>query len=96
MDENYSQANNNSFGKRNYRVCYGYEEQEEFSQSGISSAISSILSGGGYRPAHKRPVKRPVRPAAKRVVKRPVRPAAKRVAKRPVRRSSSPANMRFM
>jgi len=64
----------------------GYEvdqEQEDFSSSGISSAISSILSGGAFRRSPRRVPKRPV-------AKRPV-------AKRPVRRSASPARrMRFM
>ena len=66
----------------------GYEqdeqEQEDFEGSGLSSAISSILSGGAFRRSPRRVVhKRPV-------AKRPV-------AKRAVRRSASPARrMRFM
>ena len=76
----------------------GYEqdeqEQEDFEGSGLSSAISSILSGGAFRRSPRRVVHK--RPVAKRPVAK--RPVAKRpVAKRTVRRSASPARrMRFM
>ena len=76
-------------GRKIKKGGYEQDEQEDFEGSGLSSAISSILSGGAFRRSPRRVVHK--RPVAKR-------PAAKRpAAKRTVRRSASPARrMRFM